>query len=84
MKLGEQPMRAEMQPPKCARCGAQMEEGFIPDTGHGSQGASIWVKGKPDMGFFGAVKTEGKEVHRTRTFRCVQCGSLEWYALGGP
>ncbi len=84
MILGVPTNPIEMQPPKCARCGGQMQEGFIPDAARHGSGVPFWVAGKPDLGVFGHANIGGKEAHRILTFRCAQCGYLESYALGNP
>ena len=72
-----------MPNPKCAKCGGETQEGFVPDQSGAYQGVPIWIAGAPQKGFLGA-KIEGKETHGIRTFRCVKCGYLESYAIGGP
>jgi len=83
MKLGEPTNPITMPPPKCAKCGAEMEEGFIPEA-LGPRQIAIWVAGTPEVRFFTGVKLEGRQAHAIRAFRCTNCGYLEQYALGGP
>ena len=70
-------------PPKCGKCGADMEEGFIAAFGPGLENAvSSWVAGKPAYGLMGSAKVWDKEEHLIKTFRCSKCGYLESYAPG--
>ena len=55
-----------------------MREGFVPGAGD----VARWIAGRPEMGFMGTTKIEGKEQHSIQTFRCSQCGYLESYAPG--
>jgi hypothetical protein len=73
----------EMPAPKCSKCGGDMKEGFVPEVSpNGSKiEAPLWVAGKPEFGFFGSIKVEGKEQYTVRAFRCVKCGYMENYAL---
>ena len=73
-----------MPSPKCGKCGADMQDGFVPDTTYGGLCVPFWMAGKPERGFFGNIKTEAKERRPIRSFRCVKCGYLESYALGSP
>lgn len=84
MKLGEPTKPITMPTPKCAKCGAEMEEGFIPDEAHGRREIATWVAGKPEMAFFTGAKIGSRPAHAIRAFRCTRCGYLEQYALGGP
>jgi len=84
MILGAPAKPITMPPPKCAKCGADMEEGFIPDEAYGQRQIAIWVAGEPEQGFFFGAKIEGKRAHAIRAFRCTKCGYLEHYALGSP
>ena len=75
---------------KCLKCGAAMEESFIPDHGGVQyEQQQIWVEGRSEYSFWsGGSKTSGRAVHSVRTLRCAGCGFLEFYAddktdLGG-
>ena len=57
-----------------------MAEGFVPVESQSTGGIAAWIAGTPQFGFLGSVKTEGKESHRIRVFRCAKCGLLESYA----
>lgn len=67
--------------PTCLRCGGAMVEGFVTDFAHGNVLVARWLEGKPVSGWFREVRPD-KSVHqrKTRTYRCEQCGLLEWYA----
>ena len=65
---------------KCHKCGAPMVEGFLHDEGNAGKFSTRWVAGKPEMGFLGTVKVSGKEQHPVQSFRCSQCGCLEFFA----
>lgn len=69
--------------PKCLRCGAEMEEGFIWAFSFGTDNALRWIAGSPSSGFFGS-KVHDKDVRKVATFRCPKCGSLESYAPNSP
>lgn len=84
MKLGTQIEIVAMPTPKCAKCSADMVEGFLPDETRGPREIAIWVAGKPELGLLGSVKIDGREAHRVRAFRCTKCGYLELYAVGSP
>ena len=64
-------------PTKCAKCGGELEEGFVPSEVQSAKGVTTWIAGKPQFGFLGSVKTDGKAAYRIRMFRCVKCGLLE-------
>ena len=57
-----------------------MTEGFVPIENESLGGVATWIAGPPQAGFLGAVKISGKAAHKIRTFRCAQCGLLEFYA----
>jgi len=82
MKLGTPSEPVIMPTPKCAKCGADIEEGFIPDEAHGPRQIAIWVAGKPEIGLFTGAKIGSRRAHSIRAFRCTKCGYLESYALG--
>jgi DNA-directed RNA polymerase subunit RPC12/RpoP len=74
-----QPPKPEMTPPGCAKCGKEMQLGFIADTDHhGAMAEQEWAIGRPVKGFFG-VHASGR-TYTVRTYRCTQCGYLESYA----
>jgi hypothetical protein len=69
-------------PTKCAKCGGELAEGFVPAEGEVSGGVTTWIAGPPQFGFMGSVKTDGRAAHKVRVFRCSKCGLLESYAPG--
>lgn len=66
---------------KCVKCQGEMQEGFTLDNVYGGSVPSNWVEGPPVKSFWTGTKTAGKKHYRIRTFRCVNCGYLESYAL---
>jgi hypothetical protein len=67
---------------KCSKCGGEMQEGFIPDEDLTKRWVAQWVAGKPEPGLGGYPKVSGKQHYFIQSFRCSQCGHLEFYALG--
>ena len=66
--------------PKCLRCSAEMDEGFIMDATYGANLVARWVAGAPEPAFFRVTKVRGKEMRKLETYRCPKCGYLESYA----
>ena len=72
-----------MNAPKCPRCGSSMEPGFVVDKAHGDLARQQeWLEGEPVKSFWLGLKTQGRDRHPVRTFRCERCGYLESYATG--
>ncbi len=65
---------------QCPKCGKTMEEGFTPEHTHGDVIRSVWVKGKPQKGFWTSLKFDDKESYSIATFRCASCYFIEQYA----
>ncbi len=88
MNLGTPPppesQRVTSPPPKCGKCGGDMQEGYVPDAGRSGYDTAIWVAGRPEFGLFGDAKISDKETYAVRTFRCIKCGFLESYTVGSP
>ena len=60
------------KPPRCPKCGAEMQEGFIIE----SKLPSRWIAGPPETGILG-IKASGREQRPIASYRCVACGYLE-------
>ncbi|MEI8372246.1 MAG: hypothetical protein WCJ35_05335 [Planctomycetota bacterium] len=67
-------------PPKCLRCGGDMQEGYIADRVAGWYDPTKWFEGKLVTGFLGGIQKAKSKPLLVRTWRCVQCGYLESYA----
>jgi hypothetical protein len=67
-------------PPKCLRCGKQMELGFIPGEIRKAVIVTRWVAGQPEPSFWRHTKIKGKEQRAIISYRCPGCGLLESYA----
>ena len=78
MMFGRPQNTLTMPPPKCAKCGGDMRERFVP----GSADAARWIPALPEVNFMGATRIEGKEQHFIVTFRCNKCDYLDSYAPG--
>ncbi len=66
----------------CAKCGGEMQEGFILDTSRGPVLVSRWIQGSPETSAWtGGVKVGGRECRSVTTYRCAACGYLESYAV---
>jgi len=63
-----------------------MKLGFVPDYlhGYGMVDPSIWVEGKLERTFWGALKTKGRKVHYVNAYRCELCGLIKLYADPNP
>ena len=58
-----------------------MEDGFVPDAGHGNlTRLSTWIAGEPKGSFWGGLKTSDRRGYYLESLRCVQCGFVELYA----
>jgi hypothetical protein len=69
-----------MADPKCPKCHAEMEAGFLVDHSYDTAKASEWIEGPAEASFWTGVKLRGKERRPIHTYRCVRCGFLESYA----
>lgn len=67
-------------PVTCPKCPGEMQEGFLLETGLGSDPRPKWVSGEPSVNAFGGIQTSERDVRRVQTFRCIRCGFLEFYA----
>lgn len=65
----------------CPRCHGPMEPGFIMDRGHYSvPDVAKWVEGAPQRSFWRGLDTRDREVLPLASYRCEQCGYVEFYA----
>jgi len=80
MTLGETQEPKAMPAPHCAKCGSEMQEGFLRDNARNGSCVSTWIEGEAEYGLLGSVKVWGRPSRPTKTFRCVNCGFLESYA----
>ena len=65
---------------QCIRCQAELEIGFMIDTGHGVTQAQ-WASGEPNSKLWrlSAIQS-GSRVLPVVTYRCKSCGRLESFA----
>ena len=72
--------------PDCPECRSRMEEGFIPDLGHGGTVVQMfWHPGTPEGQTFlglktGSVKIDQSEAIKIMAYRCTRCGFIQSYA----
>ena len=64
----------------CPKCGASMEEGFVPDFAHSTILIGSWHAGKPKKSFLRRTDVSFKDGIPIGAFRCSKCGFLELYA----
>ena len=76
----------------CPKCNSQMQSGFILEKSHSALEQSCWINGDPvlePIKVFGVklgskyLSLEGRERIPVRTYRCINCGFLESYAVRG-
>lgn len=69
----------------CPKCNSEMETGWVLDKGHLSEFQTNWVPGKPKNTLFsfftGGKSRTGKVVRPIESYRCLECGYLEFYAV---
>lgn len=69
----------------CSKCAGNMEEGFVADFTEGqsdwSAHQSLWVKGDIKKNWIGMSKLKAQKKYKISTFRCINCGYLESFAL---
>ncbi len=69
----------------CPKCNQLMEEGYIPDYGHGGIARQPqWVEGQVKPSFWHGTTSslEKPQKHPIKAYRCAKCGLLEFYATG--
>jgi hypothetical protein len=64
----------------CSKCGKNMDEGFVLDSGLAGNLQSAWAEGKPRRSMWTGIKLAKDAFHSITTFRCQGCGYLESYA----
>lgn len=65
----------------CSKCGGSLNEGFIIEHALGNTAFSAkWHPGKPECNVFGGTQIEKDQLIPIRSYRCEQCGFLEFYA----
>lgn len=68
------------QPGRCGWCGGQnFEEGFLEDSGGGSNGRARWVEGPLQFGILGGPRLLGRPRRDVLSHRCTDCGHLEFF-----
>ena len=65
----------------CPKCDSEMEIGFLLDNAHVNYLPAMWVKDLPERTFFKMAKIKGKVRREVQTYRCLDCGFLESYAV---
>ncbi|MFE0105462.1 hypothetical protein [Streptomyces sp. NPDC059009] len=67
---------------KCTHCGAaELEPGFVEDSGQNATGYARWVQGALERGIFGGAKRMGRHRWQIDAHRCRMCGHLELFAV---
>lgn len=69
--------------PRCQKCDARMEPGYVLDQAYGGMAQSAWVEGAPERSFWTGLKLKGRQRLPVTTYRCSRCGYLESYASPG-
>jgi len=66
----------------CSECGGRLQVGCVPDHiyGYGMVDPTIWVEGKFERTFWGALKTKDRKIYYVHAYRCERCGLLKLYA----
>ena len=66
----------------CSDCNIMMEIGFIPDVYPLGAIQSIWVEGKPKIGFVEGIKNDfrKRKYYCITAYRCKKCGALKLFA----
>ena len=65
---------------RCAKCGGEMELGYVSDRNCGWHDPRKWFPGVLQLGWLeGIQKNKAKPLH-VITYRCSACGYLESYA----
>jgi Domain of unknown function (DUF6487) len=72
-----------MNEQKCTDCGSPMEEGYIPDYGHGGVLQLSWQPGQPKPAWFRpCIKTPNEwSSRKVVAYCCTNCGLLKLFAI---
>lgn len=70
---------------QCPKCDSAMEQGSIlSQAGAAFLGGSYeqqkWIEGTPVRSWLGALRTYGRQRRIVTSWRCANCGFLEFYA----
>ena len=65
---------------KCPKCKGEMIQGIVPDFGYGAVFGTSWREGPPKKRFLGGIKVPARKGIPIATFRCNECGYLEFYS----
>ena len=72
---------------QCPKCGKAMEEGTVIDRSYGRTEISSWLKGQPEMGWFGVklggLRSGAIKLYPITSYCCSSCGYLESYVEEG-
>lgn len=66
--------------PRCPKCGASMEQGWVPDVAHGGAVLPLWIAGRPRKRWIGGYSISAPKRRHIVTMRCTGCSYLEFYA----
>jgi hypothetical protein len=67
---------------RCSKCNSDMEEGFLLEKGDaGVLSLQTWASGKPVKSWISGINLKDKTIYDVKTFRCIECGYLDSYAL---
>lgn len=70
-----------MKSPRCPRCNAETEEGFLIDRGQNAARVARWAAGAPSFWLLDLLRMRGRRTLPVRSWRCRRCGHLESYAV---
>jgi hypothetical protein len=71
---------AHEKPRACARCGGEVEEGYLLDEGYGARYQARFVAGEVRYGWLGGVKPGDQRKYKVVAWRCTRCGALDLFA----
>ena len=71
-----------VEPTSCAKCGSEMELGYLLDLSHGTVVRQRWTPAPLQRGWLSGIKHRAWwKGYIVRTYCCKQCGFLESYAI---